>query len=156
VSGVRFQERKTRRGRASVPAGNKSSSTSDIGRHGGRPYSDGKDEQRNEQRTKTVERFFRLGATTDTLYETAPARNSEQIERRTSNVQLPTSNIEGASLCLFKNKRAADSCSESQVSKNKFARMAQALAPRVARYFFKLGSIPYSMLDVQCSMFDVH
>jgi len=38
------------------------------------------------------------GARTDTSYETPPGRNSEQIERRTLNVQHPTSNIDGATL----------------------------------------------------------
>jgi len=46
--------------------------------------------------------------TPDTLYETSlckyeipPGRNSEQIERRTSNVQHRTSNIDGAALYRF-------------------------------------------------------
>ena len=47
----------------------------DIRRHGGRPFY--------------------------SSYETSGGRNSEQIERRTSNVQLRTSNIDGAALYLF-------------------------------------------------------
>ncbi len=37
----------------------------------------------------------------DTSYETAPIRNSEKIERRTSNVQHRTSNIYDATLYRF-------------------------------------------------------
>ena len=40
--------------------------------------------------------------------ETPPGRNSEQIERRTSNVQRRTSNIDDAALYLFKKKRTAE------------------------------------------------
>jgi hypothetical protein len=37
----------------------------------------------------------------DTLYETPPARNSEKIERRTSNAQHRTFNIDDATLYRF-------------------------------------------------------
>jgi hypothetical protein len=37
----------------------------------------------------------------DTLYETPPGRSSEQIERRTSNVQHRTSNDDDATLYRF-------------------------------------------------------
>ncbi|MBW2338419.1 MAG: hypothetical protein JRF47_17010 [Deltaproteobacteria bacterium] len=39
--------------------------------------------------------------TPETLYETPPGRNNEQIERRTSNAQHRTSNIDDATLYLF-------------------------------------------------------
>jgi hypothetical protein len=42
------------------------------------------------------------GSTVQTLsYETTPGQNSEKIERRTSNVQHRTSNIDDATLYLF-------------------------------------------------------
>jgi hypothetical protein len=45
--------------------------------------------------------FLAAGQGPDTLYETPPGRNSEQIERRTLNVQHPTSNIDDATLYRF-------------------------------------------------------
>jgi hypothetical protein len=37
----------------------------------------------------------------DTSYETSPGQNSEQDERRTSNIQRRMSNIDGATLYRF-------------------------------------------------------
>ena len=45
--------------------------------------------------------YARSLLTADTSYETPPGRNSEKIERRTSNVQHRTSNIDDATLYLF-------------------------------------------------------
>ena len=41
-------------------------------------------------------------------YETSRGRNSEQIERRTSNAQHRTLNIDDATLYRFYNKRTAE------------------------------------------------
>jgi hypothetical protein len=64
------------------------------------------------------------------LYETPPGRNSEKIERRTSNIQHRTSNIDDATLYLILKQ------ANRRISKDGFARAAQALAPRVAQSFF--------------------
>ena len=76
-------------------------------------------------------------------------RNSEQI--RTSNIERPTSNVEywwRYALSIL--KQANSSLRQAQpnrISKNRFALLS---------LFFKIDRIHYSMLDVQCSMFDVH
>jgi hypothetical protein len=47
-------------------------------------------------------------ASPEILYETSRGRNSEKIERRTSNVQHRTLNIDDATLYRFYNKRTAE------------------------------------------------
>jgi hypothetical protein len=107
---------------------------------------------------------------------------SEKIEHRTSNVQLPTSNVEGATLYLSLNsanfrmlnrsfRRTVRPGTHSQmaqsnrISKRRFDRTAHALplrqalslrVPRMMLSFFKIDRIHYSMLDVGRSMLDVH
>ena len=61
-------------------------------------------------------------------------------ERRTLNVQHRTSNIDDATLYPFKNKRTTE-----------FQRVDS-----LCSVFFSIGRIHYSLLDVQCSMLDVH
>jgi len=72
--------------------------------------------------------FFNPGSSTGNLsygtsYKTPPGRNIKKIERRTSNAQHRTSNIDDAALYRFKNDRTAEhSTKESskggQVSKS--------------------------------------
>ena len=47
-------------------------------------------------------------ASPEISYETSRGRNSEQIERRTSNAQHRTLNIDDATLYRFYNKRTAE------------------------------------------------
>ena len=62
------------------------------------------------------------------------------------NVEHRTSNIDGAALDRFLNKRTSESTKGGQVPKGRFALLSIFLNDR----------IHYSMLDVQCSMFGVH
>ena len=58
-----------------------------------------------EEYAKLPARSDDLTLNGEPLYETPPIRNGRQIEHRTSNVQHRTSNNDGATLYLFKNKR---------------------------------------------------
>jgi len=54
------------------------------------------------------EKVLLLAKILQASYETPRGRNSEQIERRTSNVQHRTLNIDDAALYQFYNKRTAE------------------------------------------------
>ena len=127
---------------------------------------------------KTLLSDFSIPRSSNPLYETLckyeipPGQNSEQIERRTSNVQHRTLNIDDATLYRFHSKRtvACDepfSC-ELRIERLRVERLPSAssgLEPvessriefrRVDLFhsvFFLIDRIHYSMLDVQCSMF---
>jgi hypothetical protein len=97
----------------------------------------------------------RFGSRRPGSHETPLGRNSEKIERRTSNFQHRTSNIDDAALYLIL-KQA--NCSlrrtrPNRISKDRFARAAQALAPHVAQSFFKLTEfiIRCWTFNVRCS-----
>ena len=74
-----------------------------------------------------------------TLYETPPARNSEKTERRTSNVERR----------ILMTLRFID-------FKTREPQNIEGLVHFAQSFFYKIDRIHYSMLDVQCSMFDVH
>jgi len=64
--------------------------------------------------------------------------------------------MDGAALDLILRKRTEESSGGRQVSRGRFARAAQPLALHAVQHLFKIDRIPYSMLDVGRSMFDVH
>jgi len=79
--------------------------------------------------------------TTEGSIDIPRGRNNEYVERRTSNFQHRTSNIDDAALYPFLNRQITE-----------FRR----LDPHCPIFLFKNARIHYSMLNVRCSMFDVY
>jgi len=83
-------------------------------------------------------------------------RRAKSLERRTSNAQHRTLNIDDATLCRFYTQRTAESSVGQITSVNSLPDFVVTSAKQVYAVFFLIDRIPYSTLDVQCSMFDVH
>jgi hypothetical protein len=97
--------------------------------------------------------FFNFPTLNEISYEAPPDWNSEEIERRTSNVQHRTLNIDDASLYRFYNKRTAEFSIGWQAWNSKFAPDSSNRFGGVGLVSFFIDRIHYSMLDVRCSMF---
>ena len=121
----------------------------------------GKYKMCRREATSIYSDFWLLDFLYETWFEIPPGRNSEQIERRTSNAQHRTSNIDDATLYLILKqvncslRRALRTWAQDRttqpnwISKDKFALLSLFL-----NWQNTLFDVGRSMFDVRCSFFN--